>query len=359
MSSTPLPPLYASWITECLGGEVPAERRATCNDCAMLPAPDRRAAGGFFEASTKCCTYMPQLPNYLVGAALDDLDPSPVAVTGRRALARRIAERVATTPLGLYRRPRDIAAYDKHVDFGREPTFVCPYLVAEAGGMCGIWQHRGSVCSTWFCKHERGALGKRFWVALRDLLLVIERSLARYCVLELAPGAEALQTLFPLTTEGQPATSGNLEGIVPEREYRAIWGTWVDREVEFYVAASHLVRSLAWDEVAEIGGSELSAQESILVPSYRALIEPRNEGPLRIGPLSVISLDRQAVRVMTYSVHDPLELPFDLFAALARFDGRPTATVTAEIRAEECIEIDPSLVEQLRDHQILIDDERR
>jgi hypothetical protein len=34
-STSPLPPLYAGWFDDLLGGEIPEETSATCNDCAM------------------------------------------------------------------------------------------------------------------------------------------------------------------------------------------------------------------------------------------------------------------------------------------------------------------------------------
>src|SRR5262245_15774211 len=36
-SATPLPPLYAGWMEALLGGSLPDESEATCDDCAMCP----------------------------------------------------------------------------------------------------------------------------------------------------------------------------------------------------------------------------------------------------------------------------------------------------------------------------------
>ena len=67
----PLPPLYANWMAELLGGIIPRESRASCDNCAMC------AVGGagqqsaprpyFFDPLVKCCSYVPDLPNFLVG----------------------------------------------------------------------------------------------------------------------------------------------------------------------------------------------------------------------------------------------------------------------------------------------------
>ena len=37
-----------------------------------------------FEPSTKCCTFLPELPNFLVGAMLADTDPA--AAEGRASV---------------------------------------------------------------------------------------------------------------------------------------------------------------------------------------------------------------------------------------------------------------------------------
>jgi len=95
-----LPPLYAGWMAEFLDGAVPAETAATCEQCAMC-APDAAAPVSldFFDPATKCCTYIPSLPNFLIGRILDDA--SPEAAPGRASIERRIDERVGVTPLGM------------------------------------------------------------------------------------------------------------------------------------------------------------------------------------------------------------------------------------------------------------------
>ncbi|MBA3549133.1 MAG: hypothetical protein H0T76_21825, partial [Nannocystis sp.] len=67
-----LPPRYTAWITNLLGGTLPQEQVATCHSCVMqAEAPE----GYRFRADAKCCTYVPALPNFLVGAALRELPP--------------------------------------------------------------------------------------------------------------------------------------------------------------------------------------------------------------------------------------------------------------------------------------------
>src|SRR5262245_36081364 len=90
-----LPPLYQRWVRELLDGPVPRETEATCDNCAML-VEGGVAAG--FNTDTKCCTFLPELHNFLVGAILADDDPA--FATGRASVRARVARRVAVTPLG-------------------------------------------------------------------------------------------------------------------------------------------------------------------------------------------------------------------------------------------------------------------
>src|SRR5262245_26034784 len=98
-----LPPLYARWMDELLGQPIAPERSATCDSCAMVAPPTEATAGSafYFSPETKCCTYLPQLPNFLVGRVLRDDDPD--AATGRATVEKRIDARSGVTPMGLQR----------------------------------------------------------------------------------------------------------------------------------------------------------------------------------------------------------------------------------------------------------------
>src|SRR5436190_23566607 len=74
----PLPPLYARWMRDLLKGAVSGEPEATCDDCAMCPSAGTAPAAStlYFNPDAKCCTYIPELPNYLVGRILSEADPA-------------------------------------------------------------------------------------------------------------------------------------------------------------------------------------------------------------------------------------------------------------------------------------------
>lgn len=84
----PLPPLYDGWMLELLEGVIPRESRATCNNCAMCSQPGAESGPRerYFDPTIKCCTYIPVLPNFLVGRILTDDDPA--ARPGRLAVEK-------------------------------------------------------------------------------------------------------------------------------------------------------------------------------------------------------------------------------------------------------------------------------
>jgi hypothetical protein len=78
LTFNPLPAVYAKWLDELLGGEIPSETRATCHDCAMCESGGeyQKTGSPFFNPQRKCCAYVPRLHNFLAGMILTDEDPA-------------------------------------------------------------------------------------------------------------------------------------------------------------------------------------------------------------------------------------------------------------------------------------------
>src|SRR5215217_4529929 len=111
-----LPPLYANWMSEALEGNIPGEIKATCENCAMCnkTAP-HNPKGLYFNPKTKCCTYLPELPNFLVGRIITEPDAN--SVPGRDRLLERIREGISTTPFGVVKPARYELLYNQASDF--------------------------------------------------------------------------------------------------------------------------------------------------------------------------------------------------------------------------------------------------
>jgi hypothetical protein len=341
MTTEPLPPLYQRWIDalERAPAPLPREGRATCHDCAMC------GGSGGFRPDTKCCTYVPALPGFNVGLIL--ADASPEGEAARRAVSERIAQRAGVTPLGIRLTDAQRAVYAvERQRLGRSLHVRCPYHIAD-GGLCGIWRHRNAVCSTWFCKHERGAAGFALWRAVQALLEAVEEALSFWCLIQLDVGDEALGLL------AQPDHRAELSGDPPPAAYRAAWGRWHGRERELYLGCGRLVSALAWPEVLAIGGAPVQAAARALIAARRAYAEAPVAGSVELVPLRTVRSGRDTSTVTTYSPHDALELPTTLLDALRAFDGRPTAEALAEIEEEHGLAITPELVQRLVDFEVL------
>jgi len=334
-------------MDELLGSPIPEEGQATCDDCAMQPAPGALPdASSVYFGAAKCCTFHPTLHNFLAGAALSD-----PGCEGRPALERLLAARAGVTPLAIAAPPAYWLLYGASPGaFGRSEKLRCQLYLDD--GRCGVWQHRESTCATWFCKHDRGAVGESFWSALRSLLAIVERGVARHCMLELGIEDEALTAL--LSGSGE-LTAEELDGGVDDGRYRALWGHFEGREREFFASCAGIAAALRWPDVLALAGSEGRALGQIARAAHARLGRTALPlVPLRLGKFQVATASSESVRLVTYRAYDPIDVPPALFAALRRFDGRPTAAVLAEIAAEERIDLRPEQVRTLADFEVLI-----
>lgn len=314
-----LPDWCEAWIDEVIGGPVPAEPAATCDSCAMVHPPERSAAREIrFDPTTKCCTHLPETPNFLVGAILQE--PDDTRVPARDSVRARIAAGDAVTPLGLRRTPAYLRHYrlDQPV-FGRDPSVRCPHYLLESG-RCGIWHHRESTCITWYCKHARGALGMAFWASLRALLRELEEQIAWWCVgrLGLHPGAVA-RYVAHAGSPGAEALAG------------AAWGAWDARREEFYRRCAAESAAFSWAEIERSFGPGLLAAVNACRAARARLADTSVPERLRSVPIRVLGEDDTGCRVHAYSRFDAQDVPHRIMRQLPAFDGRPYAEVAREI----------------------------
>ncbi|HZE98498.1 MAG TPA: hypothetical protein VE981_15810 [Planctomycetota bacterium] len=351
-----LPPLYSRWMRELLKDTVRGEPQSTCDDCAMCPSAGVKPQPNdrYFSPDVKCCTFVPELPNYLVGRILSDADPD--GARGRESVRGRLRAGGGVTPLGVAT-PLMFELIYRGVSgvFGKSRAIRCPHYLEEGGGRCSIWRNRPGVCATWHCKHERGAVGHDFWRALHILLTAVQRALARWCVQDLP--AEILSVLFPPiapSTGGRPRSPEEIDGAASPAYYAAAWGTWKGREEDFYRDCARKVDRLRWSDVRRIGGVELTLLERLLLESWRKLRSDAIPEALRAGSVQVVPLPGGTSRVLSYNENDPIELPSELLDVLGYFDGRPTADALAAIDRERGLVLERDLLRQLVDFQVLV-----
>lgn len=345
-----LPALYAGWVRDLLGADPAPERRATCADCTMCVKADGTAptAVYFFQRDVKCCVYQPRLPSFLVGRVLRD-----GAGPGLDSVRARIAARVGVDPLGLDRPPAYELLFRSTVNaIGNSHALRCPHFVV-ADGTCGIWHARDSMCSTWFCQHERGAVGMRFWQALRGLLAAIEEELARAVALELGVDPALLARRLParegLPQGGQP-TGPEVDGVVADATWDALWSG--EDPARYYVRAADLVDDLDWRQVIARCGSEVAVRAALVTRAFAALRDTSLPERVVLGSYQTVARVPGGVRAVTHSSIDALDLPDALLPLLPRFDGRPVADVLAEL-AGMGIQLDPAFLRRLVDWGVL------
>lgn len=320
-------------------------------------AKDRDREGDFFRPDTKCCTFVPDLPNFLVGRILSEKDARLAA--GKASVEARLNAGIGVTPLGLSRSRVQSLLYIEGAGaaFGQNRTLRCPHFLEEEGGLCGIWLHRNATCATWFCKHVRGAVGDRFWRSLHQLLGTVELALVRWCVLELDVNSAALASLFPPPRAlGQPEhlEPHEIDGVVEPARYRAMWGNWWGREREFYKRCGRLVSALSWRKVISIAGPEVRLHARLTREAYAALLAGEVPGRLVSAPLRVTPIGDDTCRVVAYRPYDPLAVSNAVLQILPFFDGRPTKEVLRRIRKEKGLRLETALVKKLADFEILV-----
>jgi hypothetical protein len=352
--SAALPPLYAGWMDTLLGAPIPVETGVICDRCVMCDPEGTVAPHDRYNPATKCCTFTPELFNFLVGRILDDDDPA--AQAGRATVEARLRAGVAVTPFSLGC-PRPFATLYKlggERTFGRSRALRCPHYLEVEGGNCGVWKHRMSTCATWYCRHERGATGQHFWRSIHRLLGAVERALAAHCVLALDPGREAMELIAPMRANADPPLEPEeLDGCADPERYRKLWGRWHGREAEFYRACAGIVGALDWPAVQALCGPDVAYAAHLARAAFAERMVDVLPERLTLGSFSMTAVDAATVALAGYKRTDPLLLPRSIANTLHRFAGQPTREAMQRIEDEDRLALDDELVCRLADFGIL------
>ncbi len=208
--------------------KVPEERHSTCDDCPKVKL-------GEYRDDCRCCTYYPELANFLVGLALMS--------DSREAIVPLIRSH-STVPIGLapspqrYKNVVEAYAQDR---FGEEPWMLCPFVDKQTFH-CKIYPFRNSVCSTYFCTNDHGEIGNEFWGKLQNLAGNVEMSLSQYCMDKVGLSHKKfVASLDELSEVDIPSLSNADDLSWSEHASRTLWGDWYGREVEFFEACAQVV----------------------------------------------------------------------------------------------------------------------
>lgn len=349
-----LPPAYKHLFNEFFDKPKVVETRATCETCAMCdhgqPSP---VAMEFFNSETKCCTFTPILPNYLVGAIL--ADESPEMAEGKRRIKSTISKRVGVGPWYLSRPRKTSLLMLGYSDvFGRAKSLKCPYYDDDnPAGTCSIWRHREVICMTYYCKYSGGMRGYEYWGALKDYLAHVQRVLSQ----------SAARAVDPKVVEPQfkknMLTLEDMEDLPPkESDYRAWWGPWVGREEEFYRRCYEWVGTVSASEFAKNvdQSKDGTAVLEKLVAKYELLQS-------KVLPNTLVRNARMReahvgdkVIVTSYHRFDSFALDKDLFEVCGMFKADQTLEENLEhLQRDEGIELTPDLIEYLFAAGVLVE----
>lgn len=355
-----LPQLYQRLLPELFSQPVPAEEKATCSNCAMCqPKESVEPVDGrsrFFRADTKCCTYHPRLPNYLVGGLLSD--PDPQWAEGQRRMRERIAGRVAISPQWV-RPPAKYSLFysNQRNAFGKSASLLCPFFEKD-GGLCTIWPYRETVCSTYYCKYVAGADGRNLWTSVKTFLTLVEVQLTRYAILEV--DKELLLSAEDQSAAGSPGplSAEALDDLpLPPRDYQRHWRNWVGREEEFYRACHQKVTEVDRAKLEQILGLDGTIELQHLTRRHAAATSSQLPRTLRFNPATTVSwLPDHRVALACYSEVDAIALPGDAYAMLVRFTGKePVAKVRGDLRQQLSQDLSDEILLTLYQHRVLIE----
>jgi len=349
-----LPPVYRHLLNEFFDKPKVVETRATCDRCSMCdhgdPSP---VAMEYFDPTTKCCTFTPLLPNYLVGAIL--ADESPEMAVGRGRIKNTIGKRISVTP-HYVGRPRKVSLLmTAYADvFGRAKSLKCPYYDDDnPAGTCSIWRHREVICMTYYCKYSGGMRGYEYWGALKDYLMIVQQILAQ----------TAARIVDPTVVEPQfkrnLLTLEDMEDLPPkDSDYAAWWGRWVGREEEFYLKCHEWVQNVSPAAFAKHVDASKEGKAALerLVAKYELTqnkILPTN---LVRNPRMKESHVGDKVVVTSYHRYDSFALDKELFEVCGTFRADQTLDENLErLKREDGIELAPELIEYLVAAGVLVE----
>lgn len=350
-----LPPVYGPLLPAVFDEPAVHESRATCESCQMcdhgtVPA---ELSASYFRPDTKCCTYHPALPNYLVGAVL--ADERPELAEGKTRIRAQIQKRLGVSPQRLSPSKKWTLLYRAAMEssFGRSLLLRCPYLDDEE--RCSIWYHRESICATFYCKFDGGVAGALFWKALKAYLSHVEETLSVWAARQVSkdvrdPRQDDTAALSLAEFEERPADDAT---------HAKIWGPWAGREEELYIACHERVRSLTREEFEKlVGGSQAGKDrlEKLTEALERVRAAPRLPERVSLNKkLRVLPVEGGVVLTMPYNNYDSIKIEPELFDVLKEFTTDSTLAETRQrLQNEQGIELEDALLSMFTTHDILV-----
>lgn len=257
-------PFLTNYLRDHFGDLDLTETKADCKNCICARQKGNELPQ--YKADIKCCTFHPFIPNYAVGAILDQnilgtqnntprpkIDPRTLQI-----IHNKIAKKEYALPLGIFAPVR----YQYHFhrrkpeDFGNNEGMICPYLLRESA-QCGLWIHRSSVCMSYYCASDYGKNGLLFWELFGDYVHHLEMALAQDCMVSMgfSPDVIDLQLEYMSCETGTPeelATDSLADSV-----HASYWKDWGDNDsIDYYQSCAKYAKSLQNKDLEEMIDNE-------------------------------------------------------------------------------------------------------
>ena len=336
------------------------EKTADCSNCIMCkPKRENHHLEKYFNNDTKCCTYYPKLPNYLVGAIL--VDNSEAMWMGKNKILAAINDGMGVSPLGLLRPEKYTLIYqnvfhENPLLFGKVSSLVCPYL---DNGNCTVWKYRNGVCTTWFCWSDNGVDGIVFWNSLKKYLTTLENKLIKYTLLHQGFSTLEVDTQFNANEALKRKIKLLKEDINEEslnsNDYKALWGHYYKNEAEHYINCFNLVKNLNEEEFNQIMGIDGKALLQDLENKFSEMISRNVPSYLiRNSNIKFIAIDEDNEKAHLEVDNCSFSIPYMLYESLIYFNGKTSNAEVLSRVEEQGLKMDDELLLYLYKHRFLV-----
>jgi Fe-S-cluster containining protein len=352
--SDSIPEFYHRLLPEVFHFEIPSEPFANCADCPLICSDVSEVGKNLakpFSPETKCCTFSPRIPNYMVGAILSDADTA--MDEGRKRIIEKIQSQQGVLPHGLYPTKKYKLLYEasRNDSFGRSKLLMCPYFIAGEKN-CTIWKYREAICALWFCKHLAGTSGYSFWNTLIEYMKYVQESLIAYTFSQLG-----VDYFDPYGTDNTMSYEDLEELPMKNSMYEKKWGQWVGKENEFYIACYNLVNEMSRDSFEAIVGIDQMLLVNKIIEVYQKIVElpelmerSDNIDLQRTVDSYIIEINHYIERIdstIAYSFGIPDYV-------LDAFDGKlTTSQVVEKIFKDHSVVLEPEILIALYHHGVL------
>jgi len=260
MNNSIFSPYLRNYLLSRFGDLQIKETKATCHDC--LCSKPERGDLPYYRADLKCCTFHPFLPNYVVGGILQS---SQILASSKVTIRNKINQREYTLPLGIFVPVKyQVAFLDREEsDFGNREDLLCPYFDPNNKN-CGIWEHRGAVCTSYYCASDRGEKGLKFWENWGEYLHRCEMVLAQECMVAMGLPHESIDAQLEYinceTGTEEELGSNSMSSAI----FQSYWSNWSQDIESYYLGCNDYVKNLNDVEMNKILAPELCDLEQVL-----------------------------------------------------------------------------------------------